>query len=188
VEIASDGAIRPKTLANVRTEIVTTAAVNSAAATTVGTVTSGTWNGSIIGPTYGGTGVNNGSRTITLNTGNLTLTADAGGSSVTVPASGTLAVTANKLSVFAATSSSELAGVISDETGSGALVFGTSPSFTTSIVAASATMGLFDTTATTVNAFGATTTLNLGYDSTAASTTNISTGAVANATTKTNVS
>jgi hypothetical protein len=185
VEIASDGAIRPKTLANVRTEIVTTAAVNSAAATTVGTVTSGTWNGSIIGPTYGGTGVNNGSRTITLNTGNLTLTADAGGSSVTVPASGTLAVTANKLSVFAATSSSELAGVISDETGSGALVFGTSPSFTTSIVAASATMGLFDTTATTVDAFGATTTLNLGYDSTAASTTNISTGAVANATTKT---
>jgi hypothetical protein len=185
VEIASDGAIRPKTLANVRTEIVTTAAVNSAAATTVGTVTSGTWNGSIISPTYGGTGVNNGSRTITLNTGNITLTADAGGSSVTVPASGTLAVTANKLSVFAATSSSELAGVISDETGSGALVFGTSPSFTTSIVAASATMGLFDTTATTVNAFGATTTLNLGYDSTAASTTNISTGAVANATTKT---
>jgi hypothetical protein len=46
-------------------------------------------------------------------------------------------------------------------------------------------MGLFDTTATTVNAFGATTTLNLGYDGTAASTTNISTGATATATTKT---
>jgi hypothetical protein len=45
----------------------------------------------------------------------------------------TLAVTANKLSVFAATTSSELAGVISDETGSGALVFGTTPTFTTNI-------------------------------------------------------
>lgn len=52
VATGSDGIIRPKTLANVKTEIVTTAAVNSAAATTVGTITSGTWNGSVIGATY----------------------------------------------------------------------------------------------------------------------------------------
>ena len=44
------------------------------------------------------------------------------------------AVNAQNLSVFAATTSSQLAGVISDETGSGALVFGTSPTFTTSII------------------------------------------------------
>jgi hypothetical protein len=37
----------------------------------------------------------------------------------------------DKLSVFAATSSSELAGVLSDETGSGSSVFGTSPTITT---------------------------------------------------------
>lgn len=37
------------------------------------TVTSGTWNGSLITGTYGGTGVNNGSKTITLG-GNLTTT------------------------------------------------------------------------------------------------------------------
>ena len=43
------------------------------------------------------------------------------------------ALTSNPLSQFAATTSSQLAGVISDETGSGALVFGTSPTFTTSI-------------------------------------------------------
>ena len=98
---------------------------------------------------------------------------------------GTVTYTTNKLSVFAATTSAELAGVISDETGSGALVFATSPTFTTGIDAASTTMALFDTTATTVNAFGATTTLNLGYNGTAASTTNISTGATATATTKT---
>jgi len=42
-----------------------------------------------------------------------------------------LATTAGNLSQFAATTSSQLAGVISDETGSGALVFGTSPSLTT---------------------------------------------------------
>lgn len=67
-----------------------------------------------------------------------------------------------KLSQFASTTSSELAGVISDETGSGALVFGTSPTFTTSVIAGSATMAVFNTTATTVNAFGAATTLSLG--------------------------
>jgi hypothetical protein len=43
------------------------------------------------------------------------------------------ALTSNPLSQFAATTSSQLAGVISDETGSGALVFGTSPTFTTNI-------------------------------------------------------
>jgi hypothetical protein len=43
------------------------------------------------------------------------------------------ALTTNPLSQFAATTSSQLAGVISDETGSGSLVFGTSPTFTTGI-------------------------------------------------------
>jgi len=43
----------------------------------------------------------------------------------------TLVNITNKLSAFAATTSAELAGVISDETGTGALVFGTSPAITT---------------------------------------------------------
>ena len=43
------------------------------------------------------------------------------------------ALTTNPLSQFAATTSAQLAGVISDETGTGALVFGTSPTFTTDI-------------------------------------------------------
>lgn len=57
-ETASDGVVRPKTLANVRTEIVTQAAVNSASATTLGTVTVGTWNADVLGLTYGGTNAN----------------------------------------------------------------------------------------------------------------------------------
>lgn len=53
---------------------------------------------------------------------------------------GTIALNNNKLSFFASTTSAELAGVISDETGSGSLVFGTSPSLTTpSLGVASAT-------------------------------------------------
>jgi len=44
-----------------------------------------------------------------------------------------IAYVTDKLSAFAPTTSAELAGVISDETGSGKLVFGTSPTFTTDI-------------------------------------------------------
>jgi hypothetical protein len=64
--------------------------------TTLGTVGTGTWNGSVIGSTYGGTGVNNGSSTITLG-GNLTTSGAfattltvTGATSVTLPTSGTL--------------------------------------------------------------------------------------------------
>ena len=53
------------------------------------------------------------------------------------------------------------------------------------ITTSTTTASIFDATATTVNAFGATTTLNLGYDSTASSTTNINTGAVGSTHTKT---
>lgn len=55
VETASDGFVRPKLLANVQSEIVTTAAVNTAAATTVGTITTGVWNATDVSLAAGGT-------------------------------------------------------------------------------------------------------------------------------------
>lgn len=61
---------------------------------------------------------------------NLTLTT-TGNTNVSLPTSGTLTTTTNTLAVFAATTSAQLAGVISDETGSGALVFANSPSLVT---------------------------------------------------------
>lgn len=86
-------------LSNVENTALSTWA-GSANITTLGTISSGTWNGTIIGSTYGGTGVNNGSKTITLG-GNLvtsgafnttlTVTADT---NVTLPTSGTLVNTA----------------------------------------------------------------------------------------------
>jgi len=78
---------------------------------------------------------------------------------------GNLALKANltdKLNVFAATTSSELSGIISDETGTGALVFGTSPAITTSLTTPSASFNLVNATATTVNFAGAGTTINIG--------------------------
>lgn len=55
-------------------------------------------------------------------------------SSVAFGAGGTVAYVANKLSVFAATTSLELKGVISDETGSGALVFADTPTLVTPVL------------------------------------------------------
>lgn len=63
-----------------------------ASITTVGTIVSGIWQGSIVGSAYGGTGVNNGGRTFTILGGNISLTA-AGATSLTLPATtGTLAL------------------------------------------------------------------------------------------------
>lgn len=60
----------------------------------------------------------------------VTLTA-TGSTNVTLPTSGTLTSTSNNLGVFAATTSTQLRGVISDETGTGSLVFATSPTLVT---------------------------------------------------------
>jgi hypothetical protein len=64
-----------------------------------------------------------------------------------IPASKTLVVTTDKLSALASTSSSELAGVITDETGTGALVFANTPTLVTPNIGAA--------TGTSVNLSGA---------------------------------
>jgi hypothetical protein len=76
-----------------------------------------------------------------------------------------IAVTATGLSQFASTSSADLAGVLSDETGfsTGAkAVFSISPAISTSITTASTSFDLVNTTATTVNFAGGATAVNIG--------------------------
>jgi hypothetical protein len=112
-------------------------------------------------PTFAGLTINGGTVTFEGATADdyettLSITDPTADRTITIPnASGTVALTADKLSVFAATSSSELAGVISDETGTGALVFGTSPAITTSLTTPSTTFALVNTDATTINFGGA---------------------------------
>ena len=78
---------------------------------------------------------------------------------ITLPdATGTVALTADKLSAFAATSSSELAGVISDETGTGALVFANTPTLVTPNIGVATGTSLTLSGDLTVN--GTTTTIN----------------------------
>lgn len=96
--------------------------------------------------------------------------------------SASYAVTTSGLNQFASTTSSQLAGVISDETGSGALVFATSPTFVTGIGTSSTTFNLVNTTATTVNFAGAATAINIGASN---STTTIAGDLVVNGVTTT---
>lgn len=76
----------------------------------------------------------------------------------TIPSSKTLVVTTDKLNVLAATSSSELAGIISDETGTGALVFANTPTLVTPNIGAATGISLVLSGDLTVN--GTTTNLN----------------------------
>jgi hypothetical protein len=74
--------------------------VGQTSITTLGTVSTGTWNGTVIAGQYGGTGVNNSGKTITLG-GNLTTSGahattftTTGTTGVTLPTTGTLATLA----------------------------------------------------------------------------------------------
>ena len=71
---------------------------------------------------------------------------------------GTVALTNGKVSQFAVTSSAELAGIISDETGTGALVFANTPTLVTPNIGAATGTSLVLSGDLTVN--GTTTTIN----------------------------
>jgi hypothetical protein len=98
-------------------------------ATFLGTPTSSNLAAAVTDET--GTGALVFANTPTLVTPNLGVASATSVNGTTIPSSKTLTVTTDNLSVFASTTSSQLAGVISDETGSGSLVFGTSPTLAT---------------------------------------------------------
>ena len=89
----------------------------------------------------------------------LTVTNPTADQTITFPnATGTVALTSNKLDVFAATTSAELISVISDETGTGALVFANTPTLVTPNIGAATGTSLVLSGDLTVN--GVTTTIN----------------------------
>jgi hypothetical protein len=89
----------------------------------------------------------------------LTVTDPTGDRTVTFPdATGTVALTNNKLDAFAATTSAELRTVISDETGTGGLVFADTPTLVTPNIGAATGTSLVLSGDLTVN--GTTTTIN----------------------------
>jgi hypothetical protein len=115
----------------------------------------------------------------------------AGTTTLTLPtSSGTIALLANNLGSFAPTTSEELLSVISDESGSGQLVFSNSPTLTTptistSIKSNSSTFSIVPETVTTLNVGGSDLTdLTIGANTTTSQTVNIATGATTTGNTK----
>ncbi|MCA1747724.1 MAG: hypothetical protein LC655_08505, partial [Bacteroidales bacterium] len=76
-------------------------------------------------------------------------------------------------------SSANLSGLLTDETGTGVAVFGTSPAITTSLTTGSTSFDLLNTTATTINFGGAASTLNIGPGAATATSVNIAGGSAA---------
>ena len=146
---------------------ISTAYVGQATITTLGTIGTGTWNGSLIGSTYGGTGVNNGSSTLTL-AGNVshagsftqTFTATAN-TSVTLPTTGTLATLAGS---EALTNKTVNGLTITSTTGTLTLVNGstlaTAGAFSTTLTATAATTVTLPTTGTLATLAGSETFTN----------------------------
>jgi hypothetical protein len=114
--------------------------------------------------TFAGLTLNSGSMVFEGATANdhettLAVTDPTADRTITLPdATGTVALTNNKLDVFAATSSSELRTVISDETGTGGLVFADTPTLITPNIGAATGTSLVLSGDLTVN--GTTTTIN----------------------------
>lgn len=124
----------------------------------------------VVSASQGGTGVvNNDSSTLTISGAFGTTFTVSATTSLTLPTTGTLATTSNKLSDFAATTSAELAGVISDETGSGALVFANTPTLVTPVLGV-ATATSINKVALTAPATGSTLTIAEGKTLTASNT------------------
>lgn len=116
------------------------------------TISNAAQNSVLAGPVSGGAGAYSFQTAPTFSAANLT----------SIPACATCATSANNLGFFAATTSAQLAGVISDEIGTGKLVFATSPAFLGTVDASGATQFKLPVVAGFTSAANG----ELGYDST----------------------
>ena len=114
--------------------------------------------GAVVGTTNTQTLTNKTLTSPTLTTPALGVATATSVNGTTIPETKTLVVTTDKLNVLASTSSSELAGIISDETGTGALVFANTPTLVTPNIGAATGTSLVLSGDLTVN--GTTTTIN----------------------------
>lgn len=137
--------INSTTIPSTKTLVVTTDTLATLAATTsaqlAGVISDETGTGSLV--------FANSPTLVTPVLGVATATSING---TTIPSTKTLVVTTDTLAVHAATTSAQLAGIISDETGSGSLVFATSPTLVTPNLGTPSAINLTNATAVPTDA------------------------------------
>jgi len=117
---------------------------------------------STAGQEIGGGVLNLNNNNFTVSGGSITLLA-TGSSTVSIPNSGNLAVTNNPLNQFALTSSSQLAGMISDAIGTGYLVFNSNSTLAGTTTVASLKFGDGSTLASAAGLSGSSSIINGSY-------------------------
>jgi hypothetical protein len=156
-----DGSIANRLVTENEVQILTNKTLTSPTLTSpsLGAATASTINGLTITPTASGVLTIANAKTLTAS--NSIRFSGTDGSVVDVRNGGSVAYTADTLAVFASTTSTQLRGIVTDSTGVGVLVFNTNPIFLTSVTTNSTSFNVFNSTATTINAFGAATQLTM---------------------------
>lgn len=95
-------------------------------------------------------------------TGTVTLATTTPTLALAPTAGGTFASSANNLGFFATTTSAQLAGIMSDETGSGGLVFATSPTMSGATLTGTTTASILQAASGTITISGNGTSTNMG--------------------------
>jgi hypothetical protein len=158
-----DGSIARRFVTETESQTLTNKTLTSPTLTnpTLGNATATTINGLTISSTASSTFTIADLKTLTIN--NTLIFNGTDGSTINFGTGGgagaVVAYSSNTLATFATTTSTQLRGVVSDSTGTGVLVFSSSPQFNTSVTTNSSSFSVFNTSATSVNAFGAATAL-----------------------------
>ena len=162
---AWDGSVEKRFVTENEVQVLTNKTLTSPTLTapSIGAATASSINGLTITSTASATLDIASSKTLDINR-DLVLTSDNNSASITVNFrnGGNVAYVSDTLASFASTTSTQLRGLISDTTGSSRLVFQDSPNILNSITTTSPGFALLNSGATTVNAFGGASVVNIG--------------------------
>ena len=160
-----DGSVEKRFVTETDTQTLTNKTLSSPilSAPTLGAATATSINGLEITSTASAVLDIAANKTLDVNR-DIVLTSDDNANAVNVNFrnGGDVAYKSDTLASFSSTTSTQVRGLVSDTTGTGKLVFQTSPFIETAIQTGSATFGLLNATATTINFAGAATAINIG--------------------------